>query len=72
MKRFISVLAVMAIMAAMVAASAVPAFAKGQSPCKGNQQVLTNITPVGNFGDDNMNGVACYSAKKGTFSDDRG
>ncbi len=70
MKRMVSVLAVMAIMAAMVVATAMPAFAKGKPPCKGNQSQAT-VFPVGSFGDANQNGVVCIT-KDNQFADDRG
>ena len=69
MKRIISLLAVMAVMAAMVVATAMPAFAKGKPPCKGNQSEAT-VDPAGSLGDDNQNGVVCIN-NKGQFSDDR-
>lgn len=70
MKRIFAVMAVMAIMAAMVAASAMPAFAKGQPPCKGNQQQFM-ADPAGSGADANGNGIVCYNFKTNSFVDDR-
>ena len=53
----------------MVAASAMPAFAKGQPPCKGNQQVIGGAS--GGV-DANNNGIVCYNYKTDSYTDDRG